>query len=188
MKEHPAEGQLALYAGNDLLRDEAELVKQHLAECAACESVTKELREAGEWLASCESEPLGRDLRNVREHVMCRVSRRAGLRWWQWAPVPLACAAAAVLYWPAGERPVSKLVEHAVNRPKPVAVADPERPKPLLARAKITGPKKSANRSPGLRTVALLTPPGRAALIRLTTADPNVIILLEADERKNIDE
>jgi len=188
MTEHPKEKDLALYAGNDLPDTEAVLVRRHLAECAGCESLAEEFAAAGEWLASCKSEPLARELRSVRENVMRRMApRRAGFRWWQWLPVPLACAAAA-LYWAGGDRTTGRPLEQSADQRVHIALATPKPAAPVPAQARMTRRKRRAETVPGVRAVALITPPGRAAVIRLTTADPNVVILLEADERKDINE
>ena len=126
-------------------------------------------------------EPAEEDVRALHEAVMLRVrrqrARRHGLRWLT-AGAVAAFAAFCVLQTgrtpeikQTQERPVVAAVEMPIVKLPPL--------QPISARFT---PLPHRRPTPGLRSVALITPPNGPPLIKLITTDPNVVILLPSDE------
>ncbi len=141
--------------------------------------------ETHDWLSELRTEPLERDLDEVRARVMSRIARRRmGVVPWSWAALPVAVTLLAVFCWP---------VRHARIAQQPVQVEQA----PLRIARSLNLPELSVRptrsrvrrkQEPGIREAELVARFGEPVAIRLTTADPNVVILLQTEERKNVDE
>ena len=186
MTEHISEERLALYAGRDLPADEAANVEAHLRGCGECQAQAGEYRKTQEFLAAAVLDPEPDELREVRAGIARRLRdhRRRATALWVW---PAAAAAVLALFFVAS---ILRLDTHTSDSMRPMVthVKTPETlwmtpvfPAPHLEIAALR--KKRPDRRPGIRTVALLRRPDEPALIKMTTSDPNVVILWEASER-----
>lgn len=186
MMQHVSEEQLALYAGGDLPEVENAAVARHVENCGECQRVIGEYREAQGFVAASLKDPELDDLVQVRESVTARLKRRDGERRWAWC---LAGAAAVVVLFLLA---LSMRDGTAVNRradPVMVAQGAPRR-KSEVARVSQTPQKSAAMASlrrpqshrAGFRTVKLITGAHNAAAIKMTTDDPNIVILWQMNE------
>jgi anti-sigma factor RsiW len=177
MMEHIPEETLALYAGGDLPADEAIRVDVHLRACSECEVLVREYREAQELLAASVQDPELEELRELRDGIAARLSsgRRRAESWIWWAGAG-AAAAIALLFASTFHQPVAA----PVKAPETLWLK-PALPAPHLEMAVVR--KKRIRRESGIRTVALLTRPDEPSFIKMTTSDPNVVILWQPTER-----
>ncbi|MGA8027338.1 MAG: zf-HC2 domain-containing protein [Bryobacteraceae bacterium] len=185
MSDHPRQEQLALYLTHDLSAPESRRVAAHLENCPACLECLADFERAQETLKGVWPEPSGEDLTEVRQRVMRGRRRREafGIRW------ILAMSAAAVvaliclfqLVWPS----VAHYPAVTEARPRIAISAEPKTPAPAVVKPPETARIVPHRRSPGLRSVALITPLGEPPLIRMNTADPKVVILLQTGEMQS---
>jgi Putative zinc-finger len=183
MNQHPDERQLALYAGGDLSEKDTESVKEHVAFCSECAATTSDLRSATEWLRAAQINPAPGDLDEVRARVMKVVSSaQSGGHWWRWVSAVVVAGVLAVVLRPVKQPATPRRVER-VQVSAPAAVAVPEK-QPLLR----TGARTVRRREAGVRNVELITRRGVPESLRMTTEDPNVVILLQVGEREAKDE
>jgi hypothetical protein len=191
--DHPQEDELALYASRDLDSGRLASIAHHLNTCGACRRCVTEFDHLQTILTSIPAEPDTADLAELRTAVMETLSQTANRqRILKWA---VAATAAGVL--------VTGLLLHQtdrelVRRPDlpPVASAQHKpdmAPKPEAVIRSVRVVRRRQHRpTPGLTSIALTTTNGQAPLIKVTTSDPNVIILLPADsesqERTAFDE
>ncbi len=143
------------------------------------------LRDDNDWqrvrqrLLEAMGEPSDEDLRAVREAVKSRIAgeRIRGRRWWIWNAVAAAACAVAVL------SVVDLRVSHRES--KPVAVRQLELNAPVVASRELAdlavphrAPVRRERLSAGIRSVVWTTADDGSSELKLTTADPNVVILL----------
>ncbi len=143
------------------------------------------LRDDKDWqsvrqrLLEAIGEPSDEDLRAVREAVKSRIAgeRTRGRRWWIWNVVAATACVIAVL------SAVDLRVSHRESTP--VAVRPLELNAPVVAPrvlAALAVPHRARVRrerlSAGIRSVAWTTEGDGTSQLKLTTADPNVVILL----------
>lgn len=184
---HISEERLALYAGGDLARSEADAVAQHLRCCAGCQTLLAEFRETGSILDSAFGEPLQKDLFEVRERVVNRLrKRKQAVHLWRWSAVTAAAAVmAAVLLFPSKPSP-----QKIVNVPAVTTAYLQIHYEPL---AQISMPNLNADLrparsrhshpAPGLRSVSLIAERDGPPILKMTTSDPNVVIFWHLNER-----
>ena len=186
--EHIREEQLALYAGGDLSSQENNAVATHLRGCAECQQVLAEFQETRGFVVSALQNPEIGELAEVRRRLAAELSRHQSKeRRWAWWMAGATAAALALLILPHRfeKQPVVTL------RPEPVITASavPEKihSEPLgnvphlhvaASRTVHARPRKA-----GIRTVALIAQADQEPVIKMTTADPNVVILWQTDKR-----
>jgi hypothetical protein len=187
MNQHPDERQLALYAGRDLLEKEVRILEEHVTDCAPCAATLTDFRSTREWLRASATDPAPGDLENVRVRVMTVLSSDQAARYWRkWLS---AAAVAAIIAFSVAVflRPVRQpIVPHKLERLQvsaPAMVRNLER-KPIV-QARARAPRRQ---EAGLRKVELITHSGAPDTLRMTTADPSVVILLQVGERMAEDE
>jgi hypothetical protein len=181
--EHIREERLALCASGDLSD-----IEQHLSGCAVCQQVLAEFEQTRELLANSRCEPAEEDLQEVRTRVMSRLEKQARtehrLRWS--AGVAAAAAIFALcLFHLNPSQPTTVSLPSAPRRPMPPATEQIARSAPDAKRKTI---HVHCVETPGLRSVALIARADGTSLIKMTTTDPNVVILLPSEERTKLNE
>jgi len=182
--EHISEQRLALYAGGDLPPEEAANVEVHLRSCGDCEWIAGEYQRTQEMMAAAVQDPEPEELRELRAGITARLSDRprqaVGWIWWAAA----ASAALVLLFALMSQR--TRLgdgggpVVAQTKVPETIWLT-PALPIPHLETAVLR--KQRTRQRPGIRTVALLTRPDEPSFLRMTTSDPNVVILWQPSER-----
>ena len=179
MSGHFGVNELALFAGGDLPGEERVAISEHLRECVECREEAASFEALSGSLRELAVEPAGEDLRLMRESVSRQIAAgKRRPRWnWRWAWLPGAIAAAAVLTFVGVHRtlppkPVKILQARTLPPPLPQVplVIVLAKPKPII--------KRLYQQEAGLRTVSLLAGKNGSSVLRMTTADPNVLILL----------
>jgi anti-sigma factor ChrR (cupin superfamily) len=182
--DHADENQLALYSTGDLDSSQLEYLEQHVAYCPACRGRLAEFEHIQTIFLSLRSEPSPHDVCDVRTRVMQAIQNRPKPhRILQWAPAAAAVIAAILLFLGNQEPVAKKRVQppFAVVRQAPKAASWPSAP----VRA-VRAVRRIHNRpAAGLKSIALLTAADRAPTAKITTSDPNVIILLPPDSSSN---
>lgn len=182
---HLSEEQVALYVGGDLLAEEAETVKAHFENCAECRRISADFRDSRAILETAIQEPSGDDLRDVRLQVMQRIERRKRVtQHWRWLAAAAAVVIAAVLLAHL------RLPRNTINSRSVTAAELRISYQPLIetslpnlefnTRHLQTKPHQSA---PGIRKVTLLAERNGPPILKMTTSDPDVVILWQLDER-----
>lgn len=184
MSKHPGEEVLALWAGGELDGSVAPEVNRHLEACTECRGRAEEIRSVRELLQGAFAEPSEADLQQLRSGLERLLKKRQATRWC-WS---LASAAAGLVFVLVGvshrSTPVPIVPERTVQlltltRPVHLALNIPDT-KPVVKRRVLPS---RAEQPAGLRAVNFVPGADGSIQLRLTTADPNVIILLPTTER-----
>ena len=170
------EKDLALAVEGDLSERRFGKVERHLAACAACREFADRLEESQGVVQSLRDEPVDTAaLDAVRARVLERVRERpVAPNSWRWAfafPALAAAAAAAFWIWAPPE-----VAPPPVPR-SPAVVAElprPAQPAPVVKTHRRTPPRSQIRRP---------EPPAEPLLVRLETADPNVVIYWTFDPK-----
>jgi hypothetical protein len=186
MNGHVSEEVLALYVSGDLPHDQNTVIGEHLSSCGQCRTSLSEFNQAHSLLAEAFREPVWDDLTELRQRIAGRVrARRSTQKQWIWW---LSGAAAMVLLFFLGvHRPPEVAYRAPVNttahvtKPRNPAPAPPEPHPSPRTRAEMVRVKRRPV-APGIRSVALITRADQPPVIRISTTDPNVIILWQSDE------
>lgn len=181
MTAHTSEEQLSLYAAGDLDADTSAKIAAHVSGCESCRAQVDQFRDTLRLIASSFPEPSAEDLSTFRAGLLEQLHRPKQRRAsWIWALAAATAVLALVLLLPRNEkRPAASVVPTALDlTPLPNAVVRLDVPhlEPAVSRH-MRRPQPEA----GIRSVALVTRPNQPALIRMTTADPNVVILWQPD-------
>lgn len=180
MADHPPEGDLALYVTGDLEHSRLALTGQHAEHCAMCRERLEEFEHLHCLLESFPAEPEPPDLLAVRTGVIRALENGRRRHRVEWAVVAAAGAALLLFTFPekrllAPRAPAVHVQHSGEARSRPSA---PVRAVPVIRRQRRT-PR------PRLVTAALLSQPGNAPVIRMTTSNPNVVILLPPDSQSD---
>jgi len=185
MTEHIREEQLALYAWGDLSLQESSAVTAHLQDCARCQKVLAEFHEARSFVTASVQNPEQNELSEVRRRLTAKLQpRRRAERHWAWWGAGIAAALALfVLPRSFEKRPV--VVQKV--RPAITMSALPEMLHPGPAIKLPLTPVSTLHRrlrpqETGIRTATLISQAGQEPIIKMTTADPNVVILWQLNE------
>jgi anti-sigma factor RsiW len=188
MTEHVPAEQLALYTSGDLAADVSREVATHISRCPLCQSEVAELRDTHAFIAGSLRDPVPEDLAIVRERLRTELQlyRKGGQNrsaWW------LAGAAAALGFVVLvisfhDPMPVARRAPPLVARSMPALRFEQER-KPEVTAASTLRPRRKPvrERRDGIRTVTLVARGDEPTLLKMTTADPNVVILWQSNER-----
>lgn len=175
MSEHISDGRLALYAGGDLPSCDVTTVARHLRDCARCRAALTAFEETRNLLIALHGEPETRHVYEVHQRVTSRLHAVSGRKRWAWALAAAAVVALAI--FGLRERPKTTDSMNVVAQlPSPPAPAPVIRSVPAVYRIE-------HRRKAGLRSVALITRADQPTLIRIRTADPNVVILWESNTK-----
>jgi hypothetical protein len=186
MNGHVSEEVLALYVSGDLPHDQNTVIGEHLSSCGQCRTSLSEFNQAQSLLTEAFREPVRDDLAELRQRITDRVrSRGSSQKQWIWW---LSGAAAMVLLLFLGvHRPAEVVYRPPVNtaahvtKPQNLVPALPEPHPSPRARAEMVRVKRRRV-APGIRSVVLITRADQPPVIRISTSDPNVIILWQSDE------
>lgn len=186
MTGHPAAEILALWAGGDIDGDVRAELGLHLESCAECRRNVDEIRRTREILAASFEEPSETDLRQLRIGLLRSIEKRRRTARWCWS-LAGAVAVLALVTMPTTHRtaPISPVAERNIQLPAfPASVH-----LALTLPEKKRIPAKPASRADleqqtGLRAVNFVPGANGSTQLRLTTADPNVIILLTETESR----
>lgn len=177
MMEHIREEQLALYATGDLAPNDATAVASHAQDCEACQATLARFRETQALVTSALLDPAADELFEVRAGIRMRLQKRRN--WAGWTAAAAAAVVALILFG-FENRPIT-VPEPAL----PVAqLAPPEVPHleiPQLRTAVLQKPRVR-HREAGIRSVDLIARADQPMLIKMRTADPNVVILWQSNE------
>ena len=179
MTNHVQENQLALYSSGDLDSSQLKHLELHIAHCQSCRDRLAEFRHLQTIFSSLRAEPSPSDVQDVRRRVMRAIQNESNpYRMVKWAPAA-AAAIAAILLFQGNQKPVTR----SQVPPRLAAVQHPEAPFPPSAPAHaVRAVRRIHHRpAPGLRSIALLTSANHSPIMKITTSDPNVIILLPPD-------
>jgi hypothetical protein len=179
MTQHIHEDQLALYATGDLAPGIEDRVAAHVHGCESCQATVAGFRDAQSLVLSTLIDPGADELAEVRERVSASLGeRRVGRWWWAW-PAVGAAAIITLIVAGIGHRPVV-----SPEPAGPVAqLTPPELPQletPHLQKAVLRRPRVR-HREAGIRSVDLIARADQPMLIKMTTADPNVVILWQSN-------
>lgn len=181
MSPHPSEEQLALYAGDDLDARSAAQVREHVGNCEMCRGSLAAFAGLQSILVELLPEPADRELQLLREQVALRIARdhRANRHVLRWASLAAAAVAIAFVLVIDRKRPVPAPL------PEPITLRSAPLPAFQMPAIAYTPPARRPRIKPaeaGLRAVTWTTRPDGSAQLRLTTADPNVVILFALSE------
>jgi len=185
--EHISEERLALYAARDLPARETASVETHLRCCGECQALVTEYQDAQAFLTESVEDPSPDELRRLRDgiaHELTSVGHHAPAPWlWPALLTPaLALTLIFVTTWQRLVYPRHSREESTGQVIVPQTIpALPALPTPRLETVAL--PKKAVRPTAGLRTVALLQRADESPFIKMTTPDPNVVILWQASER-----
>ncbi len=182
---HISDEQLALYVGGDLTGEEADIVEKHLHDCVGCRTLFTEFQDMQGSLLASLGEPAENELQGVRHRVIqkLRKQKQATER-----SIWITAAAAAIIV--AGLFVHQKQPRRAIHSDTVTAAYLPAPYRPIV---QILIPNLAANiepvhvrphrRVPGLRTVTLLAENNGPPILKMTTSDPDVVILWQLNER-----
>jgi hypothetical protein len=182
---HVSEERLALYAGSDMSRDEAGAVEGHLRSCARCRASLAEFRDDRAALLSTLREPAADELLDVRRRVLQRLEGQKGRRkQWIWATAAVAVVVIAFLLFPWQQSrrvvyPETATTYHLWAPYRQIA-------RPSIPNLAANVESRRGNRNdpaPGLRTVSLLSERDGPQILKMTTSDPEVVILWQLNGR-----
>jgi len=186
MNGHISEEMLALYLSGDLPQGQSGEVGEHLSGCGECRASLSEFNQAQSLLKETFREPAWEDLVDLRQSVANRLrTRRPSQKQWIWW---LSAAAAMILLLFFSTRQAPKVAHraavntaHITKPPNRVPPAPPEpSPRPQAQTEMVRVKRRPV--APGIRSVALITRADQPTVIRISTTDPNVIILWQSDE------
>lgn len=185
MNGHPNETLLALYAGGEIDTRERPGVEAHLDTCGKCRNTISEIEHVRQLLSSTFTEPAHEDLQLVRDGVSSAVAGSTGRRSsWRWNTAATAVVGISIICALLLNRkqPGVALKQDTVQLPSVPLVSRQfsnlswsATPKQHRARA------REAPLQAGIRAASVVTAPDGTSQLKLTTADPNVVILLSLE-------
>ena len=179
MMEHVREEQLALYAWGDLPPQESRAVTAHLQDCGQCQKVLAEFHETRSFVTVSLQNPDASELSEVHTRLAAKLQpRQASERHWAWWATGVAAVLALLTlphrfeHQPIPIQRTESLLTENINPGPTIKI-------PLTPIA-ASRPRRLRFQKAGIRAVALITQVDREPLIKMTTADPNVIILWQS--------
>ena len=185
---HVPKERLALYAGGDLVSEELRRIEGHLGTCRECRDLLAEFRGNLVALQIRLAGPTADELLAVRRGVIQQLQKRhrvvAG---WRWAAAGVAVTAAVstvLVFHPepppknAGNAPPAATAYLRVPYRPTAEVSLPNLKRELAHTRRVRRPEPA-----GIRSVNLLAQQDGPRILKMTTADPNVVILWQLDER-----
>ncbi|MBV9036484.1 MAG: hypothetical protein JO182_18490 [Acidobacteriaceae bacterium] len=187
MIEHVREEQLALYAWGDLPPQESSAVTTHLADCDQCQKVLAELHQARNFVTTSLQNPGEGEVSEVRRRLTTKLQPQRSverhLAWWGAG----VAAALALLILPRNFEKRSVVVQQAAPTIATFVLPEMLYPGPAikLPITPVSAPHQRHLRSQeaGIRTVTLIAQADQEPIIKMTTADPNVVILWQSNNR-----
>jgi hypothetical protein len=181
--KHIREEQLALYAWGDLAPQSYRAVADHLQTCDQCQRLLSEFQKTRSFIATSLQNPEANELSEVRTWLTAKLhSQQSSARPWAWWATGVAAALVLLILPHTLEHRPSVTQE---TEP-PILVANlnpgPTLQIPLTPIA-ASRPKHLRSQKAGIRDVTLISQADREPVIKMTTADPNVVILWQLNER-----
>ena len=183
---HIPEGQIALYVSDDLPEAQAETIEMHLSCCSDCRAILAGFQNVSVGLATLSFPVFDMDVAAVRHGVLAQIAEprrmRLSLGW-----VGLVAAATAILiatFLIHPQQPTQIPAHTAASLPpitgrQSLALAIPVTMRHVVA-------QHIAHRvEAGVRAISLVETSDRQTLMRITTTDPNVLILWQPTERNS---
>lgn len=174
--EHIREEQLALFATGDLALNETSATAAHVQACETCQALVAGFRDVQDFVSSALLDPPADELVEVRDRM--RMKLRARRSWTGWA-VTAAAAVALVLIGTENKPITEPQPVPPVAQLKPLEV--PHLPIPQLSTVVLHRPRVR-HQNAGIRSIDLIARADQPMLIKMTTADPNVMILWQSNE------
>ena len=181
MNEHPDVELLALYAGGELVARERHALTAHLRVCDDCQRELAELQSTRQLLARALPEPSDIDVRAVRDSLVrrLRLVPTTDHRMWRWAGAFAAVAFTIVAFAVNRKElaPAMRMAEQTAQSQSLPLLVGPTLELPLqeLHRVRVRRRRPGG----GIRDVALLARRDGPSQLKLSTADPNVVILID---------
>ncbi len=166
------ESWIALEVEGDLPARKAGRLGRHLEACAGCRELAGSLRASQAALRDLRDEAVSEEeLRLVRQRVLARVraepAAQAGWLRWAWVGAAAVVVVAGLSLWRPRQVEAPPPAVARVEAPAPVLATEPPiAPRPVRAARPQPKPKRSAG----------------PLLVRLETADPQVVIYWIFDE------
>jgi hypothetical protein len=175
---------LALSLSGDLEADQRAAVSAHVKECDICRNVMAELQLSQQRLTNTFAEPAEEDLRSVRIAIKGRVAPHFGRRLWfsvAALAVGLAIFLSPVLFRRNTEDRVHRVATAQRNDILPEPRLEQKIPN-LKSPEQVHRRVHRAVTEAGLRNVMLTTNASGKSELRMVTADPDVLILMQMDD------
>lgn len=184
--KHLSDEQLALYAWGDSEPQEQRAMADHLQDCGQCWKLLSELEEARRFITTSLQNPEQCELAEVRTRLTARLQpQQSSASSWAWWSAGAAAALALLLLPHMTERRPSM-----TQTVEPPILVEPLSPGPTLqiplAPVAMSRPKHLRSPKAGIRSVTLISQTDREPIIKMTTADPNVFILWQTNERREL--
>lgn len=180
--KHICEEQLALYAWEDLSSQESSAVTAHLQNCGQCRKALSEFQEARSFVTGSLQNPEANELAEVRTCLTAELQpQQIKARPWAWWSSGVAAALAIVT--------LPHIFEHrpvVTQKIEPLVLTENINPGPTLriplTPVAVSRPKQLRPQKAGIREVTLISQANRESIVKMTTADPNVVILWQLNE------
>jgi anti-sigma factor RsiW len=182
---HLSEERLALHAGSDLAWDQTGAVEEHLRNCAECRASLAQFRNDRAVLLDSLREPAADELLDVRRRVLQRLEgQRPPRRDWIWGTAAVAAIVVAMMLFPSHSSRRKITADPATASYLRVPYHQVVQPSLPNIPADVDSRRASRHRlEPGLRSVALLSQRDGPPILKMTTSDPEVVILWQLTER-----
>lgn len=180
MTEHVNEKTLALCSTGDLEAHEVKLVAQHVDDCAVCRERLAGFEHLQQIFSGLHTtEPAPGDLRELRSQTMRAIESNT-TRWRAWWASAAAAAIALIILFHVNRVPTNEI--HPPGQSL-IALETPERVFRLEIPVRVAARERTLPRrpAPGLRSIALVAAAGPEPAMKITTSDPNIVILLPPD-------
>lgn len=175
MSCHASLPDLALFSAGDLDDAQQTAIAAHVAGCPECRARVSEFRSISTTLSQWTVEPSTEDLQCVRETIARQIATRptVAVHWFTWAIGAAAIFLLLVVTLKQSVRPAPQLNTGVIELPRL------QLPEIRFAPQRELKPGPAALQA-GLRKVSL-----EAGMLKITTADPNVIIYLPDEGIEN---
>lgn len=178
MNHHASLPDLALFSAGDLDDAQQAAVAVHVSGCPECRARVSEFRSIETALSQWTVEPSAEDLQCVRETTVRHIATRptAAAHWFPWAIGAAAILLLLVVTLKQSVRPAPQLNTGVIELPRL------QLPEMQLVPRREQRPKPAGSQAAGMRNVSL-----ENGVLKMTTADPNVVIflLLEGETLEN---
>ena len=180
---HICEEQLALYAWGDLPSQESSVITSHLQDCDSCRKALAKFQEMRGFIAASVHNPEADELSEVHTRLIAELQvQQSNARPWAWWGAGVAASLTLLL--------LPHFFEHrpsATPITESLILTENMDPGPTLQipLTPITAshPKHLRSQKAGIRSVTLISQTDWEPIVKMITADPNVVILWQLNER-----
>ncbi len=176
--KHICEEQLALYAWGDSVPQDHHAIAVHLQSCADCRKRLSEFHEARSFTMSALLNPEAGELSKVRTRLAAKLQpQQVRVKPWAWWGAGVAALALLIL-------PRSVQKTEPITAPSVLTESIPPGPTIQIPLTPVAASRSRRLRSQkaGIRAVTLISQADREPVIKMTTADPDVVILWQSSE------